>query len=274
MITQRIGLIGAGNMAQALIKGWLAGRLLAADGMAASDRDAELLSRVARTHGVATFSSNTELVRWADVVILAVKPQSANGVLREITAQVGPETLVVSIAAGIPTSVLERSLRGGVRVVRAMPNTPALVGAGATALCPGAAATSEDLELTRSLFEAVGLAVLVSEAQMDAVTGLSGSGPAYVSLMIEALADGGVKMGLPKPLALQLAAQTMRGTVELLQQQGVHPAALRDQVLSPAGTTIAGMYALEMGAVRAALMAAVQAAAERAAEIGEGFGSC
>ncbi len=259
--------IGGGNMAEALIRGILhakapAGRIVVAEPLPARR---ELL---AERYAVTVTGDNREAVTDADIIVLAVKPQMAGEVLAGLAGAFSAEKLLISILAGTPTSALEQPLGQAPRVVRAMPNTPALVGAGATALCGGQHARQEDLATAVHLFESVGTVQIVSEAQMDAVTGLSGSGPAYVFTLIEALADGGVKEGLLRETALALATQTVLGAARLVQE-GEHPAVLRDRVCSPGGTTIAGVKALEDHGFRAALMEAVAKAAERSRELGK-----
>jgi pyrroline-5-carboxylate reductase len=192
-------------------------------------------------------------------------------VLDGVASAIDPRKLVISIAAGVPIAAIERKLGAGARIVRAMPNTPALVGAGACALSPGEHATEEDLELASALFQAVGTATVVEENLLDAVTGLSGSGPAYVFLVIEALSDAGVKVGLPRYTALKLASQTVLGAAKLLIETGAHPGQLKDQVTSPGGTAIAGLHTLEAGGLRTTLINAVEAATRRAKELGEQF---
>jgi pyrroline-5-carboxylate reductase len=212
---------------------------------------------------------NRELVEWADVVLLAVKPQVIDRVLDDIRPVLQPNTLIISIAAGVPIRSIEARLENGARVVRAMPNTAAIVLAGATGIAPGAHATAEDITLTRAIFDLVGRTVVLDETLIDAVTGLSGSGPAYVFLMIEALADGGVKVGLHRDTALLLAAQTVYGSAKLLLETGEHPGRLKDMVTSPGGTAIAGLHTLEAGGLRRTLIDAVESATNRANELGE-----
>jgi pyrroline-5-carboxylate reductase len=199
-------------------------------------------------------------------VVLAVKPQKAEAALAEMRSAVSVEKLVISIVTGVRLKVLAEKL-GACRLVRVMPNTPCLVGQSASAFCLGAGATKDDAELMAKLLGSVGLAVQIEESLLDAVTGLSGSGPAYVYLMIEALADGGVRMGLPRETALRLAAQTVKGAAEMVLSTGEHPGVLRDRVASPGGTTIAGLHVLEMHRVRGALISAVEAATRRATEL-------
>lgn len=265
---RNIGMLGAGSMGEALIRGLLTSRTVVKENLRASDPRRERLDELQERYGIVTHDDNADLVRWANVVVIAVKPQVIGRVLARNGSLFRSETLVISVAAGVPLSSLEASLPSGARVVRAMPNTPATVLAGATALAPGRHATREDLELAKTLFDAVGRTILTEEAQINAVTGLSGSGPAYVMLVIEALADGGVQMGLPRDMALLMAAQTVYGSAKLLLESGEHPAHLKDRVASPGGTTIAGIYALEGGGLRGTLMDAVVKASQRAAELG------
>ncbi len=215
-------------------------------------------------------ADNRAAVKGADIIILAVKPQSMGEVLAGVKDLVDKKKLVISIAAGIPISFIEKSLGKKARIVRVMPNTPALVGAGATALAPGDGASSEDLAAATSIFDSIGITVNVKEDLIDAVTGLSGSGPAYFFIIVDSLAKGGVLMGLPRDIAYKLAAQTMLGSAKLALESGKHPMELRDMVTSPGGTTIAGIQALEEGGLRAALMMAVEAATLRSKELGKG----
>ena len=208
-----------------------------------------------------------EGVQGAAIVVLAVKPQVMGSVLPVLKSNASAETLFVSIAAGVSCATIEAALATGARVVRTMPNTPALVGCGATALCAGSHATAADLETAEALFSSVGIAVTVPEKSIDAVTGVSGSGPAYVFLFLEALADGGVQQGLPRDVALKLAGQTVLGAAKLMMESGTHPGVLKDQVTSPGGTTIAAVRALEDGAFRGTTMSAVAAACARSKEL-------
>jgi len=268
MKTRRLGFLGAGNMASALIQGLLHGDVLPATRILASDVKIERLEQLSAEHGIRTTMDNHQLLRESDVVVLAVKPQVIDRVLTEIGADVRADQLVISVAAGVPVEALESRLPPGSRVVRAMPNTPATVQAGATAIAGGANASADDLRVAREMFEAVGRVVVVEEALLDAVTGLSGSGPAYVMLIIEALADGGVKVGLHRDTALLLAAQTVFGSAKLLLETGEHPGRLKDMVTSPGGTAIAGLHTLESGALRKTLIDAVECASKRSAELG------
>jgi pyrroline-5-carboxylate reductase len=272
MKTRTIGFLGAGNMAAALIKGLLHAEVLPHRIMA-SDVKSERLEHLHEVHGVRTTRDNHALVRESNLVVLSVKPQVIDKVLTEISGDVRTEQLVVSVAAGVPIDALEARLPPGSRVVRAMPNTPATVDAGATAIAGGSHAREDDLRIARELFEAVGRVVILDEALLDAVTGLSGSGPAYIMLIIEALADGGVKVGLHRDTALLLAAQTVFGSAKLLLETGEHPGRLKDMVTSPGGTAIAGLHTLESGALRKTLIDAVEAATKRSAELGAEIGA-
>ena len=271
MKTQKIGMLGAGNMAGALIRGLLSSGVVDREQLSSSDVRHDRLQEIEREHGIGTTTDNRQLVRWASVVVLAVKPQVVDRVLAEVAESFDAEKLLVSIAAGVPISALAARLPSGARILRVMPNAAALVLAGATAVARGSHATEQDLATGIALFEAVGKVAVVDEALMNAVTGLSGSGPAYLMLVIEALADGGVKMGLPRDVALLLAAQTVYGAAKLQLDTREHPGRLKDMVTSPAGTTIAGLHALESGKLRAAMMDAVEAATRRSAELGKAF---
>ncbi len=265
----RIGFIGGGKMGSAIVGGLLARGVADAGRIWVSDMETDRLKELRDLHGVHTSTDNRAVAKKADILILAVKPQVMGPVLKELSRAVGRTRLVISIAAGIPLSFLEGNLGKGVRVIRTMPNTPALIGEGATALARGTHATDQDLETARRIFDAVGKTVIVPESQMDAVTGLSGSGPAYGFIILEALSDGGVRMGLPRDTALLLAAQTMLGAAKLFLSGDRHPGQLKDMVTSPGGTTIAGIQALEEGGLRAALIRAVEAATLRSQELGK-----
>jgi pyrroline-5-carboxylate reductase len=264
----RIGLIGGGNMAAALVRGLLASGRVKTEQVRVSDTSEARRALLAREHGINVSESNADVARFANLVVLAVKPQVIEGVLESIASAIAADAAVVSIAAGVPLAVLEARLPAGARVVRAMPNTAAMALAGATGLAGGKHATPADLESARALFEAVGTVSVVDETLLDAVTGLAGSGPAYVMLVIEALADGGVKMGLSRETSLLMAAQTVYGSAKLLLETKEHPARLKDMVTSPGGTTIAGLHALESGGLRPTLMDAVERATRRSQELG------
>src|SRR6266511_6405408 len=240
---KKIAFLGSGNMAEALVKGLLAAGTAAADEIVCAEPRAERREELHARHRVAVTASNVAAAEQAELIVLSVKPQVMDALLDEIAPAVDPRKLVVSIAAGVPIAAIARKLGAGARIVRTMPNTPALVGEGATALARGPHATEADLGLAVALFEAVVTAVVVEEHLLDAVTGLSGSGPAFVFLAIEALADGGVKVGLPRHVALALAAQTVVGAGQLVLETGDHPGKLKDQVTSPGGTTTAASTA-------------------------------
>ena len=265
-----VGLIGGGKMGSALAGGIVSGGLVPASQVVVADVDADRLQELSKTLGVGVTRDCRQAAKASRILILAVKPQTISEVLSDLSGVVGKSHLVISIAAGIPIQFIEAHLRKGVRVIRVMPNTPALVGEGMAALAAGSAATEADLAEARRIFDAVGLTVVVKEDLMNAVTGLSGSGPAYAFIMIEALSDAGVRMGLGRDIALKLSAQTLLGAARLCLQTGKHPGELKDMVTSPAGTTIAGIQALEEGKIRATLIAAVEAATLRAKELGGG----
>jgi pyrroline-5-carboxylate reductase len=264
-----IAFVGAGNMAAALIRGLVGTGTVTADQIIAADPDRARLGALASEIGVRTTTENAEAVAEASVVVLATKPQVFAQVLPGVATAFDPSALLISIAAGISTRVIERAFPSGSRVVRCMPNTPALVGAGATAIAAGTNATEADLDLTELLFRSVGIALRVPEDQIDAVTGLSGSGPAYVFAMVEALRDAGASEGLPEGTALQLASQTVFGAARLLLEEGDAPEVLRARVTSPGGTTQAGLDALAAADFAAAVRAAVRAATLRSVELGE-----
>jgi pyrroline-5-carboxylate reductase len=266
---RRIGFVGAGNMAGALVKGLLATKQYRARDLWASDAEPRRLGRFARTHGVGRASDNGVLVAESGIVVLAVKPQVMQGVLAEIRPHVTRRHLFVSIAAGIPTARLEAGLGGRARVVRAMPNTPALVATGITVVVRGAHATGADERRAAELFGGVGEVVRVKdETLMDAVTGLSGSGPAYVYRFAEGLIAGAVAEGLSESVARRLTYQTLRGAAVMLQETGRSPEELRAMVSSPGGTTLAGLGALDERGFVDAVAAAVTAATRRGRELG------
>ncbi|HTP29521.1 MAG TPA: pyrroline-5-carboxylate reductase [Anaeromyxobacteraceae bacterium] len=266
-----IAFLGAGNMAEALVKGLLRAHVAEPREIICCDRREERGPELIQRYGVRFLKSNLEAVEESGIIVLSVKPQVMNKLLEEIAPSLDDRKLVISIAAGVPIAAIERKVGRGVRIIRTMPNTPALVGAGATALSAGERATQDDLKQARALFDAIGKSVVVDEPLLDAVTGLSGSGPAFIFLLIEALSDGGVKVGLPRAVAQDLAAQTVLGSAKLLIETGEHPGRLKDQVTSPGGTAIAGLHTLEAGGLRTTLMDAVEAATRRSRELGEGF---
>ena len=270
--SKHIGFIGAGNMAEALIRGLVQGGYVPSRQILASGPRRERLDELAGLYDIVATPDNREVARGADILVLSVKPQILPKVLGEVTGDVRPGTLIVSVAAGIDTASIEGLLPQGARVVRSMPNTPALVRAGATAICGGRHATEDDLHQAKILFDAVGITVTLDESQLDAVTGLSGSGPAYIFLILEALADAGVKVGLSRRNAQRLAAQTVMGSAKLLLDTDEHPGRLKDMVTSPGGTAIAGLHTLEQGGLRTTLINAVETATKRARELGRGNG--
>ena len=263
--------LGGGNMAEALIKGLLTGLAVNPRHVVATDVIRERCAYLHETYGICTSDDNPQAVRDSQVIFLAVKPQTVPALLDAIAPAVNQDKLIVSIAAGIPLSTLRDALPDDSRIVRVMPNTPALVLAGAAGISPSAAATPADVALVERIFNVVGRATVVSDDMMDAVTGLSGSGPAFVFALIEGLSDGGVLMGLDRPTATMLAAQTVLGAAKMVLETGKHPGELKDMVTSPAGTTIAGMQALEDGGLRGLMMAAVRRATERSQELGRGL---
>ncbi|HTD66709.1 MAG TPA: pyrroline-5-carboxylate reductase [Candidatus Limnocylindria bacterium] len=266
--TLKIGFLGSGKMASALAKGFVASKIVSPKQIIASDVMEPARAAFAKDVGASVTDSNADVLRFANVLVLAVKPDQVSGVLNEIKPLCTEKHLLISIAAGITLTKLEAALPMSARVIRVMPNTPALVGAGAAGYALGSHATSEDGEITQQLLSAVGVAFAVKESLLDAVTGLSGSGPAYVFQIIEALSDGGVAAGLPRDVATHLAAQTLLGSAKMVLETGLHPGALKDMVTSPGGTTIEGLHELEKGALTATLINAVRAAAEKSKKLG------
>ncbi len=278
----KLGFIGCGKMATALVQGVLKSGIALPGDILLADAIPAAAEKLAKATGATSVATNAELFIASDVLILAVKPGDALAALKSLAAGQmestmrwawksdgpGQTKLLLSIVAGLQLSTMEATAGDRLRVIRAMPNTPALIMQGATGFAIGTRATQEDADTARKIFGSVGVAEQVKEELLDAVTGLSGSGPAYVYTIVEALADGGVLMGLPRDLALRLAAQTVAGAAQMVLQAGEHPAVLRDQVTSPGGTTIAGIEALEEAGLRSALISAVRAASERARELG------
>jgi len=264
----QLGIIGGGVMAESILSCLIAQQFCSPAQIQVSDISTDRLSYLADKYQIQGNSDNIAVASSSQVLLLAIKPQVLNGVAAQLGSVVSPDCLVISILAGVPLAKLE-SVFGECPVVRVMPNTPATVGAGMAAIAAGSHATDTHLNLVYRLFSAVGEVVTVSESLMDAVTGLSGSGPAFVALVLEALTDGGVSVGLPRQIAAQLALQTLLGTATLVRDTGLHPAQLKDQVTSPGGTTIAGVAALEQAGLRSALICAVQAAYQRSQELGQ-----
>jgi pyrroline-5-carboxylate reductase len=265
-----VGFLGAGKMASALASGLVRAGIAGPDAILASDVSSEARAAFAEAVAARTTAFNPDVAEFANVLLVAVKPDQVSALLREISPKVAERHLIISIAAGVTLARMEADLPPGTRVVRVMPNTPALVGASASGFSLGKAATPEDAQTVTRLLSAVGVAYQVKESLLDAVTGLSGSGPAYVYLMIEALSDGGVAAGLPREIATKLAAQTLLGGAKMVLETGMHPGALKDMVTSPGGTTIEGVHELEKAGLRAGLMNAVRAATERAKKLGQG----
>ncbi|MBX9655350.1 pyrroline-5-carboxylate reductase [bacterium] len=267
-VATTIGFLGCGKMAQALARGFVRSGVVKPADIIGSDLFEPARKALRDEIGAAVTTSNLEVCQKASVLILAVKPQSIGTLLQEIASAVNDKHLIVSIVTGISTSKLSELLGAERRIVRVMPNTPCLVGEAASGIAAGAKATKQDAELVEKLFQSVGVAHRVSEPLLDAVTGLSGSGPAYIYQVIEAMSDGGVKAGLARDVATALAAQTVLGAAKMVLETGIHPGALKDMVTSPAGTTIAGLAILEQRAVRSAFIDAVDAASRRARELG------
>lgn len=264
-----LGFIGTGQMATALARGFLKAGLVNPADLVGSDPNPEARQRFAAETGARTVSDNLALLPQVQVILLAVKPDQVLPVLSELRPAFGSQHLLISIAAGVSLARMESALPAGARVVRVMPNTAALVGASATAFSRGRHASSEDAGLTQRLFGSVGMAIEVNESLLDAVTGLSGSGPAYVAQFVEALVDGGVACGLSRATALPLALQTLLGTVRLMIEQGLRPVQVKEMVTSPGGTTIEGLHALAEGAFHATVMNAVRRAAEKSIRLGQ-----
>jgi pyrroline-5-carboxylate reductase len=264
---KRVAVLGAGKMGGILVKAWLEKKLLAPALTSATVQHEERASALAKKLGIPIGTNNVSAARNADIVFLCVKPQAVQGVVEEIRPHVGTDKLVISVAASVPTSHIEKALAGNVPVVRAMPNTPCAIGQGMTALCRGQHAGAEHLEVASALFNVVGRTVVVDEKHMDAVTGLSASGPAYIYIILESLAEAGVKVGLPRDIATLLAAQTTLGAAGVVLETGDHPALLKDAVTTPAGCTVDGIMELEEGKLRVTLIKAVVKAAQRAKEL-------
>jgi pyrroline-5-carboxylate reductase len=269
MTTERtIGFIGAGNMAEAMIRGLLRGKDFAPGQVRASGPREERMRELREAYGIEATTDN-KVAAASEIVVLSVKPQILSRVLDEVGGTIHSDALVISIAAGVPVVAIQARLAAGTRVVRAMPNTPALVDAAATAIAGGEHARESDLADAKRIFDSIGITVTLEESQLDAVTGLSGSGPAYVFLILEALSDAGVKVGLSRRTSQLLAAQTLLGSAKLLLETNEHPGRLKDMVTSPGGTAITGLHTLENGGVRTTLMNAVEAATRRSRELGE-----
>jgi pyrroline-5-carboxylate reductase len=264
---KKLAVLGTGKLGGILLRAYLKQELFSPKRVAATVKHAEKAAALAKELGVSVTTENAKAARGADIVLLGVKPQVVGDVLKEIAPELTEKTLVISVAASVPTSYIEQRLGGKVPVVRAMPNTPASVGCGMTGICRGVHAQTEHLETARAMFNAVGRTVVVDEKNMDAVTGLSASGPAFAYIILESLAEAGVKVGLPRDVATLLAAQTMKGAASVVLETGDHPALLKDAVTTPAGCTIDGIMELEEGKLRVTLIKAVVKATSRAGEL-------
>ena len=272
---KKLAVLGSGKLGGILLRAYLKQSLFRPKNVAATVKHGEKAALLAKELGVFVTTDNRKAVKGADIVLLGVKPQVIADVLKEIAGEVSADTLIISVAASVPTGYLEQHLAaaGGVGkekyvpVIRAMPNTPAAVGCGMTGICKGAHAGAEHLEIARAMFDTVGRTVVVDEKNMDAVTGLSASGPAFAYIILESLAEAGVKVGLPRDVATLLAAQTMKGSASVVLETGDHPALLKDAVTTPAGCTIDGILELEEGKLRVTLIKAVVKATSRAGEL-------
>ena len=270
MLTEKIGVIGAGKIGSAIARGIIRAGLVKKENVMASDVSDELRQAIARDLDIKVTPDNGALCDFAEIIILAVKPQIVDPVAREIAKKLGKSKLLVSVAAGVPLGRIETHLEPGARVVRVMPNIPCVVGAGAAGFAGGGHATAADLEKVGAILNSFGVGLAVEEKYLDAVTGLSGSGPAYVFLFMEALADGGVQVGLSRDVALKLAMQTVYGAARMALESNKHLSELKDEVTSPGGTTIAGLYAMEQNGFRGTVMKAVVSATRRSQELGKG----
>jgi pyrroline-5-carboxylate reductase len=264
---KKLAVLGAGKLGGILLRAYLKQELFSPKRVTATVKHSEKASALAKELGVSVATDNRKAVTGADIVLLGVKPQVVGDVLKEIAPELNEKTLVLSVAASVPTSYIEQRLSEKVPVVRAMPNTPSAVGCGMTGICRGAHAGPDHLEMARAMFNAVGRTVVVDEKNMDAVTGLSASGPAFAYIILESLAEAGVKVGLPRDVATLLAAQTMKGAASVVLETGDHPALLKDAVTTPAGCTIDGIMELEEGKLRVTLIKAVVKATSRAGEL-------
>lgn len=265
---QNIAIIGAGNIAEALVSGLLIGKVVRPSKIFATDISDQRLQHFKRRYGVRIGSNNAEAAKWADIVILSVKPQVLDEVMAGLKLPTRSKPLIISVAAGVPIAKIQARLHTKACIIRAMPNTPSIVLEGATALAGGPGVSPQQMDMGKAIFEAVGKVVVVDESHIDTITGLSGGGPAYVCVFIEALADGGVKMGLPRSVAQLFAAQTVLGAAKMVLESGEHPGVLKDRVASPGGTTIAGLHSLEEGKFRGTVINAVQSATLRSRELG------
>lgn len=266
---KKIGIIGTGNMGEALISGLIYARSSIPENIICSDTRGEKLKSIKESYGIVAAKTNNDVVKASEIVIYATKPQIMASVLKETSAFLDMSKLIISIAAGVPLAAIESCLNKDLRVIRVMPNIPASVKEGAAAVAAGKHASKNDLKLAKAIFDSVGKSVILEEDLMDAVTGLSGSGPAYIFLIVDALSDAGVKMGLSREDALFLSTQTVLGAAKLLIETKEHPGKLKDKVTSPGGTAIAALHTLEEGGLRTTLINAVEVATKRSRELGE-----
>ena len=267
---KKIAILGTGNMGEALVSGLVCSKSAAAEDITCTDLREEQLETIKQKYGVLTHSDNIEAVKASEIIIYAVKPQIIAAVLKETAPYLDMSKLIISIAAGVPLAAIESCLHKDLRLIRVMPNIAVSVKEGATAIASGKHALKDDIQLAKAIFDSVGKSVFIQEnILMDAITGLSGSGPAYIFLVVDALADAGVKMGLSREHSLFLSAQTVMGAAKLLIETKAHPGYLKDKVTSPGGTAIAGIHTLEKGGLRTTLINAVEAATKRSKELGE-----
>jgi len=266
---KQVGFVGTGNMGEALIHGLLHGHLCRPEQILCSDTRPERLKAVREKCGVRGTSHNPEVVKQSEIIVLAVKPQILKNVVEEIAKHLDLTKLIISIAAGVPLEAIESCAKKELKLIRVMPNICVSVREGASAIASGKHAHKEDLMMAKTIFDSVGKSIFIEEYLLDAVTGLSGSGPAYIFLMIDALADAGVKVGLSRDDALILASQTVLGAAKMLLETGEHPGKLKDRVTSPGGTAIAGLHTLEEGGLRTTLINAVEVATQRSKALGE-----
>jgi pyrroline-5-carboxylate reductase len=267
ILNQRIAVLGSGKMGGILVQAFLSSGLFVPQHVIATVAHEERAEALSAQFGIVVTTNNLEAAKTADIILLGVKPQQMADVVREIAPALNPSKLLISFAASVNTSAIEEATHGRIPVIRAMPNTPAKLGAGVTAICRGGFVTDEQLALAKQIFATVGRTVIVDEKHMDAVTGLSGSGPAFLYIIIEALAEAGVNVGLPRDIATELAAQTTYGAARMVLETGSHPALLKDEVTTPAGCTVEGILELEEGGLRVTLIKAVKRATERAREL-------
>lgn len=260
MPSKQIGIIGIGNMGMALLKGIISSKIEGCDSITIYDTNQELMEKISKELNIESAQNNKTLVRDSKYVIIAVKPQIIDSILEEISPLISEHNIIISIAAGISIEHIQHHIKKRISIVRVMPNTPALVREGASVLCHNGKISPKDLDYIKEIFNAVGMVLELEEKHIDAVTGLSGSGPAYIFIIIEALSDGGVKMGLPRDIALKLSAQTVLGSAKMYLELKAHPGVLKDMVTSPGGTTITALHEIEKGKLRATLISAVESA--------------